>query len=86
MKLRHAATLTLIGWYLMAPPLTADHVIHADAPLSGWQIIDSFDTADACRDGLTRLIGDSGKWEEWRKDRGTQTVCISTDDPRLKPK
>jgi hypothetical protein len=86
MKFRYSLSLALTGWYLMSPPLTSDHSIHSEAPISGWQIIDSFDAADACRDALKVLLRESTKWEDWRKDRGTQTVCIATDDPRLKPK
>jgi hypothetical protein len=57
MNLRHAAALTLVGWYLMMPP-TADEVlgrsdpgedlVALSAPLSEWFLSQSFDTAQEC--------------------------------------
>jgi hypothetical protein len=67
MNLRHAASLTLVGWYLMMPP----HVVrngHAlvgvetAAPLGEWQISDSFDTADDCRDEKWKEVQEALKW------------------------
>lgn len=58
MNLRHAATLALVGWYLMVPPAVSRqnwNRLMQSAPLGRWVIRDSFDSADACRkarDGL----------------------------------
>ena len=60
MKPRHAATLALVGWYLMAPPLIKvgpdprdarrDRVVpDSDAPLLKWNWAGSFDSIDACQ-------------------------------------
>jgi hypothetical protein len=35
MKLRHAAAITLVGWYLMMPPASSDHPTgNVNAPLT----------------------------------------------------
>jgi hypothetical protein len=37
MKLRHAAALALMGWYLLIPPTSRDYPMgNVDAPLSQW--------------------------------------------------
>jgi hypothetical protein len=92
MKLRHAAALALVGWYLMAPPVTpcpddcgADHQ-HVDtaAPLSKWKMIESFDTAEGCHrwqhQAELKLTADT--YTAWT--RAHRSECIATDDPRLK--
>jgi hypothetical protein len=46
MKLRHAAALALVGWYLMAPPMSSwpgTPWIDPNAPLSKWQFIGRID-------------------------------------------
>ena len=54
MKLRHAAALALVVWYLIVPPL----VIHSsvpvdlDAPLSKWGIFSSHNSAADCEQTL----------------------------------
>src|SRR5882762_6308677 len=56
MKLRHAAALALVGWYLMIPPLTQiapdSYKMPRDtsAPLSKWfrSPVDHFDTLQDC--------------------------------------
>jgi hypothetical protein len=48
MNLRHAAALALIGWYLMAPPLSKDGKPNLSAPLSQWNQTGGFDSAKAC--------------------------------------
>jgi hypothetical protein len=60
MNVRHAAALTLVGWYLMVPPMAHKEDWQAGgppttAPLGEWFIWNWFDTADACtkaRDAL----------------------------------
>jgi len=63
MNLRHAATLALVGWYLMKPPLYipwTDRVrqllgypsenweYDRDAPISQWSQVGEFDSLAAC--------------------------------------
>jgi hypothetical protein len=56
MNLRHAAALTLVGWYLMMPPdSTVPHSVDSTAPISRWSIITDFDSADTCKQALTEL-------------------------------
>ena len=54
MKPRHAAALALVGWYLMVPtPYGSSSLRYVEnLPLSKWTIFQSFDSADACENGL----------------------------------
>lgn len=100
MIFRHAAALALIGWYLVFPPLRESSLggkcYDANAPLSAWRIMGSFDTAKECKNGLQ-------KEEDDKIDRAAATgehveanchgisawldvICVATDDPRLKEK
>lgn len=100
MNLRHAAALALAGWYFMIPKMVPDPkggAPYADtaAPISRWSIEQSFHTASECeaeRDGFAskwstiasqaKNTRDSGKALVWQ----VSSVCIATDDPRLKEK
>jgi hypothetical protein len=105
-SLRHTAALGLLGWYLMVPP-RSESTLNAIAPLSQWQIEDSFDSASACRQALEqkrataekeknqRVAEDerrlqngdppSANFEQIaREEQSRRSVCIATDDPRLK--
>jgi hypothetical protein len=100
MKLRHAAVLALVGWYLMVPPLRFGPVQYK-APLATWSVVLVFDSAIQCDHARTHAL------EEIRPalvdaDRAVQipegsiqlqsakliayAQCIATDDPRLKEK
>ncbi|MFZ0887809.1 MAG: hypothetical protein WA005_05095 [Candidatus Binataceae bacterium] len=57
MKLRHAAALALVGWYLMVPPGEKSG-LPPDAPLSQWRHIASFDSAGQCEHSLNELRRD----------------------------
>jgi len=48
MKSRHAAALALVGWYLMIPPMGLHVEVEYNAPLSQWDMMGSFDSADEC--------------------------------------
>jgi hypothetical protein len=86
MKLRHAAALALVGWYLLVPPQTRTWWIgperYDDAtPLSRWTIERSFDQAEACeaaRSATQEQAGDAAI-------RMRHAACVASDDPRLKP-
>ena len=91
MKRRHAAALALVGWYLIIPLSTLPQSVAYKEPLSKWQIVQGFDTADDCNDFLSTFFADS------RQKRALNLLepayrdymfaeCISTDDPRLKEK
>jgi hypothetical protein len=51
-KLRHAAALALVGWYLMIPPLPTTSGWFSNnsgpAPISQWKLWASFDSAMLC--------------------------------------
>jgi len=97
MKLRQAAALALIGWYLMAPPSTALN----ESRFSHWDIIRGFDTADMCQrqlDADLEAIDDAklqaqlkarvkqrgGKFDEQFLNRWLLSLrCVSAADPRL---
>jgi hypothetical protein len=54
MKLRHAAALSLMGWYLMVPPPTGPQAWNVkDAPgfrfPSQWVVEETYDTAAECK-------------------------------------
>jgi len=75
MKVRHAAALALIGWYLMAPPSSLPTISSqgleikedATAPLSKWKSVGTFLTQKEC---------DAHRVGAFR--------CVASDDPRLK--
>jgi hypothetical protein len=86
MKLRHAAALALVGWYLMLLPKTGDLPVHVfDVPWSATQR--SFDTANECEEARAKAVvppipspatvGKSPKQDE------QAFYCIATDDPRI---
>ena len=89
MKPRHAAALALVGWYLIIPLSTLPPGVAYKEPLTKWQIVQGFDTADDCNDFLSTFFEDS------QQKRALNLLgpayrdymfaeCISTDDPRLK--
>ena len=96
MNIRHAAALTLVGWHLMVPPLKYDRAGHpitdlrgnemADwtASLSDYWNVESFDSAQECKDAQTPFI--SSHEGAWSPSQRLASVCIASDDPRLKEK
>jgi hypothetical protein len=99
---RHLAALALVGWYLMMPPDSAriPHDVDADAPLSHWVIVTSFDSEDNCEKALTDLqnnfqdpisLDKTGKLKRLDKHdaalgkaRAVNAACMASDDVRLK--
>jgi hypothetical protein len=54
MDLGHAATLALVGWYLMVPSLPRGKTtIDISAPIGTWLILSSHDSAVACEEAKT---------------------------------
>jgi hypothetical protein len=93
MNPRHAAALALVGWYLMAPPVTFEAkdkmITHPEAALDEWDHEGSYGNANDCAEAL----------EDWHKqwDPPNQSDlehrrmawaahCVATDDPRLRRK
>jgi len=92
MKVRHAAALALVGWYLMLPPMAGNHT-DLSAPLSSWRIAGSYDAAIECRKVLEDSIRDAFKALKdphllpFTREASLQVLdaaCVATDDPRLK--
>jgi hypothetical protein len=56
MKLRHAATLALVGWYLLLPPIKLGILpngqtgprLGSQLPLADWDNLGSYDSAREC--------------------------------------
>jgi hypothetical protein len=100
MKVRHAPALALLGWYLMLPPADLKTCPAADAPISKWDISQSFDTASDCETSRSRSFNEvihglaqhqfKGTCGDAKMDpiaaQITLARCIATDDPRLKEK
>ncbi|MGO9056161.1 MAG: hypothetical protein ACLQU2_02055 [Candidatus Binataceae bacterium] len=69
MKLRHAAALALVGWYLLISPTTDQNQADLEAPLSKWQNAGSFDSASDCeaiRRRVTKDLWSEKDQLEWR--------------------
>jgi hypothetical protein len=76
MKLRHAAALALVGWYLLEPPFiklpNGKYDAQIDAPLGKWFHFASFDEASDC-ETVRRLRVAAGKMQKtaaiqsWRR-------------------
>jgi hypothetical protein len=56
MKPRHAASLAIIAWYLMIPPIDARNKVDAHAPMSKWKKGVTFDSEKECDDSLRDAI------------------------------
>ena len=99
MNPHHAAALALVGWYLMMPPVNPNNMrVNTDAPISDWEIRNSFDSASQCerlRVQVHAASNNRAKYDarksqqhpllsyvEWQK-RSKAAVCISAHDPRI---
>jgi len=95
MKPLHAAALTLIGWYLVVPPVEQGQVKN-DAPLSRWNIYAPTETLSDCQHSL--ILETKHRERDWlehetvlsappvRVEQILNGQCIASDDPRLKEK
>jgi len=91
MKLRPAAALTLVGWYLMIPSSMLPPGVAYKEPLRKWQIVRGFDTADDCNDFLSTFFEGSQQKQALNMLEPAYrdymfAECVATDDPRLKEK
>lgn len=88
MRLRYAAALALVGWYLLLPPWVARNKFDAHAPLSKWQKSGKFDTEDACtlmRSALIDWYVDHPKEKDasWFRRLYGSSKCAPAADPGL---
>ena len=95
MNLRHAATVALLGWYLMLPQMklqeTKDDaavgsnqctdVVDKSAPLAQWTLYASFDSAAQCKAMRAQLLALPKLADH---QRYVDSTCVASDDPRLK--
>ncbi len=95
----HAATLALVGWYLMVAPQKSG-LPDITAPLATWKTVLVFDAGDACNDEVYKarklaaanlmtmfktMQSHTGKEREFADALVTEAIrCVATDDPRLK--
>ena len=95
MNPRHAAALALVGWYLITPPLSSDGKrVVGYAPLSGWSIGQSFDSATECEHARIEQVTSARYVAEKARDPDPSNSvlvldaslgkCVATNDPRLK--
>jgi len=56
MKPRHTAVVTLVGWYLIAPPLTGSSGIATQAPPTQWTVIGSYPSEEQCRQAKHNML------------------------------
>jgi hypothetical protein len=90
MKLSHTAALTLAGWYLLVP-LADNNRVFDELPIWAWKTAAIFDTARECQEALLwgkaqpahHLVGIT---LDAYKRRQRASICIASDDPRLKGK
>ena len=88
MNSRHAATLALLGWYLMiGPPTDKAGVRNTSAPLSQWELFEGYDTAEECRNNKVAMFTKAREKGDKANERlMLDAKCVASDDPRLKPK
>jgi len=85
MKVRHAAALALVGWYLMVPRIASDksRVLYEE-PIRDWTVVRSFDSAVACETERTDFKSKTANSkDDLTKSAGLAIQCVATDDPRL---
>jgi hypothetical protein len=90
-KWGHALTGAVLaaGFYLMQPPWVAYNTFDADAPISKWSQAISLDSAEQCEQIRTGEISyylahPHAKQADWYLRLNAASLCIATDDPRLK--
>ena len=91
MNIRHAAALALVGWYLMAPPLSWSSnrkMIGSDfsRPLSEWLPLDVYDTEADCDKEIDAMNQRAASMacEHHTMLTISHAQCVASDDPRLK--
>lgn len=84
MKLRYAAALALVGWYLMMPPKKADGSLDISAPLSHWHVEAGFDSGQQCSVLQSATMARAFQANDRKQAEQIHAgQCIASDDPRL---
>jgi hypothetical protein len=94
MRLRHAAALALVGWYLMLPPVNQDTAsVDSKAAVVHWTKLDGkYETEKACAKALSdhnpliEAIDGSGyaRAKKVQAELVSDAQCIDENDPRFK--
>ena len=88
MTARHACALLILGWYLIVPPMVErDGGLRPNprAPLTDWQHIDTYVSAEACRSGIVDHLRTVEAAEQPAVVLQSQLAgCIASHDSRLK--
>lgn len=102
MNFGHAAALALVVWYLMVPhpvqigPFTTTFG-GSKNPNKDWDIQATFGTSESCKTARATYVADPNNNVRYRsesdpivrKELAEEKIvaeCVSSDDPRLKPK
>ena len=73
MRLRHAAALALVGWYLMVPPRGAQE----EKPLSEWAAMGAFDSSGECTAAQHDLVENARKDFKKRYGKAADRASIA---------
>ena len=91
MRLRHAAAVALVGWYLMVPPVVGQgsgRNVWNHAPLRKWERAATFDSEEVCNQRLRASRTVKGPFENFTQalvaEQFSHGRCVRSDDPRLK--
>jgi hypothetical protein len=86
LKLRHAVLLGMgiVGWYLVMPPLKPPNGFDLKAPISQWDILQSFDVGEDCEQTKMILATENKGKPDATSARVPFGHCIAACDPRLK--
>jgi len=90
MKLRHTATLALMGWYLMVPQFIGSTGIADQEPISAWQRFGPYKSESDCtkskskwQDFLKAPYAGNDTTQEQALMAFQKALCVSENDPRL---
>ena len=78
MRFRELAAISFYAWYLMLPPDAGEGRRLRFAPLSQWDLIETFDSQRACERMRSELI------QKMLHTAMDTSRCVSSDDPNLK--
>jgi hypothetical protein len=93
MRIRHAAALVFVGWYLMLPPRMTSNPRMPDlgAPFTRWTNFGAYHDSHECQAARTKIYKKAEKNPPTAANRFFQTQiassqCVATSDPRLSGK
>ena len=78
MKLRHAAALALVGWYLLIPPVFSPMGRHhrsfndLSAPVNKWDVWAKFDSRAACEKEKAHLRSEAPRRLQFAREHPDQ--------------